>query len=107
MRIVKHHETPDGRYVVVRGRLWRMANPSTRNSRLLPRSIVDGLPSREILRQSGTNFVQRPVDLIASDNQRRGDTDRVFMRVLGKDTSALKCLTVTACFACFWVKFDC
>jgi hypothetical protein len=24
---VKHPETPDGRYFVVRGRLWRMANP--------------------------------------------------------------------------------
>jgi hypothetical protein len=24
---VKHPVTPDGRYFVVRGRLWRMANP--------------------------------------------------------------------------------
>jgi hypothetical protein len=24
---VKHPVTPDGRYIVVRGRLWRMANP--------------------------------------------------------------------------------
>jgi hypothetical protein len=25
---VKHPRTPDGRYFVVRGRLWRMANPA-------------------------------------------------------------------------------
>jgi hypothetical protein len=25
---VKHAVTPDGRYFVVRGRLWRMANPN-------------------------------------------------------------------------------
>jgi hypothetical protein len=25
---MKHSVTPDGRYFVVRGRLWRMANPS-------------------------------------------------------------------------------
>jgi recombinational DNA repair protein RecR len=25
---VKHPVTPDGRYFVVRGRLWRMANPA-------------------------------------------------------------------------------
>jgi hypothetical protein len=27
MTAVKHPVTPDGRYFVVRGRLWRMANP--------------------------------------------------------------------------------
>jgi hypothetical protein len=28
MTAVKHPVTPDGRYFVVRGRLWRMANPA-------------------------------------------------------------------------------
>jgi hypothetical protein len=28
---MKHPVTPDGRYFVVRGRLWRMANPALRD----------------------------------------------------------------------------
>src|SRR5262245_33820719 len=46
-----------------------------------------GLWSREILPQSGGDLFQRPVDLIAGDNKRRGDANRVPMCVLGEDAS--------------------
>ena len=36
-----HHITPDGRYFVVRGRLWRMADPSLSAERR--RALVDEL----------------------------------------------------------------
>ena len=57
--------------------------------------------SREILTQSGGDLFQRPVDLIAGDNKRRGDANRVPMCVLGEDASGLQGLTVATCTACF------
>ena len=62
--------------------------------------------SREILPQSGGDLFQRPVDLIAGDNKRRGDANRVLMRVLGEDASGLQGLTVSTCTTCFRVKLD-
>jgi hypothetical protein len=64
------------------------------------------LPSREILLQGGSDLLQRPVDLIAGDHKWRGDADRVLMGVLRKDASALQCLAVATCAACFRVKLD-
>ena len=59
-----------------------------------------GLPERSF------DPLQRPVDLIAGYHKRRGDADRVFMGILGKDAPALQCLTVATRVACFRVKFD-
>jgi len=56
--------------------------------------------------QSGSDLLQRPVDLIAGDHKWRGDADGVFMSVLSKDASALECLTVATCIACFRVLFE-
>src|SRR5882724_9404372 len=64
------------------------------------------LPSREILPQRGSDLLQRPVDLVAGDHKWRGDADGVSVGVLGKDASALQCLTVATCIACFRVKLD-
>jgi hypothetical protein len=44
--------------------------------------------SREILRQGSGELHQRPVDLVASDHQRRRDPDRVLMGILGEDALA-------------------
>jgi hypothetical protein len=46
--------------------------------------------SRKILRQDRGELLQRPVDLVAGDHQRRGDADRVFMGILGEDALALE-----------------
>jgi hypothetical protein len=54
-----------------------------------------GLPtqasSRQILRQDRGELLERPVDLVAGDHQRRGDADRVLMGILGEDALALEC----------------
>jgi hypothetical protein len=47
------------------------------------------LPSREIPPQSGSDLLQRPVDLISGNHKRRRDADRVSMGVPGKDASAV------------------
>ena len=47
-------------------------------------------PSRKILRQDRGELLERPVDLVAGDHQRRGDADRVFMGILGEDALALE-----------------
>jgi hypothetical protein len=44
--------------------------------------------------------------LIRGDHERRGDADRVLMGVLGKDASALECLTTATRVACFRVKLN-
>src|SRR5258705_4588262 len=59
------------------------------------------LPSRKILPQRGSDLLQRPVDLVAGDHKWRGDADGVSVGVLGKDASALQCLTITAWIAPF------
>ena len=52
-------------------------------------AVCRARPSREIPRQGGTDPLQRPVDLIARDHQRRGKTDRVLMGILGQNALAL------------------
>jgi len=42
---VKHPVTPDGRYFVVRGRLWRMANPGLDETE---RADLVGRPRRAV-----------------------------------------------------------
>src|SRR5207245_10728547 len=59
----------------------------------------DAGPSREILRQRRGELLQRPVDLVAGDHQRRGDADRVLVGILGEDALALERLAVAACAA--------
>jgi len=56
--------------------------------------------------QSGSDPLQRPVDLIAGDHKCRANTDCVLRGILGKDHPALQCLTVETRMACFRVKFD-
>jgi len=43
--MAKHPATPDGRYFVVRGRLWRMANPDLPESerQSLVKELMSGL----------------------------------------------------------------
>jgi hypothetical protein len=64
------------------------------------------LPSRQIVPQSGSDPLQRPVDLIAGDHKWRADADCVFMGILGKDPPALERLAVATRIARFRVKFD-
>src|SRR5258708_13163072 len=87
------------------GLQYRFVIPGTRNA-AGSSANCRALPSREILPQRGPDLLQRPVDLVARDHKWRGDADRVSMGVLGKDASALQCLTVATCIACFRVKLD-
>src|SRR6202140_2407384 len=75
-------------------------------TKVAPSLDCRGRPSREILLQGGADLLQRPVDLIAGDDKRRGDADCVFMSVLGEDASALQALAVAARPAGFRVKLD-
>src|SRR3954454_18114098 len=40
---LKHPATPDGRYFIVRGRLWPMANPNLKEARRA--ELADGCPA--------------------------------------------------------------
>ena len=44
--------------------------------------------------QGGSDLIERPVDLIGGNYQLRGNADRMFMRVLGQDASALQRFTI-------------
>src|ERR1700694_1871454 len=82
--------------------LIRIVHYTERAGTAAPRRMA----SRKILPQGAFDLLQRPVDLIAGDHKWRGDADCVLMGVLRKDASALQCLAVATCAACFRVKLD-
>jgi hypothetical protein len=62
---VKHPRTPDGRYFVVRGRLWRMANPDLADNQRA------GLVDRLMAGRRGVKQAKRASDLKAEATAHR------------------------------------
>ncbi len=75
---MKHPVTPDGRYFVVRGRLWRMANPALPDARrmTLVSELMDARRAVAAAKRTGDleaeRAAHRAVDVAKQDLGERG-----------------------------------
>src|SRR5512145_722960 len=53
-------------------------------------------PGRGALREDGLDLVDRPVQLVAGDDERRGEADRVHVGVLAEEPAVLEGVAVLA-----------
>jgi len=90
---LKYPRTPDGRYFVVRGRLWRLSNPQLPEQRrqLLVKELMEARRSLKSLSPGGRSLAKRRIDQAKQSLGERGavwwqDGAPDFDRKLAKNT---------------------